>query len=75
MRMRAVMIANGKAAFSRRSRSRGTCGPLILMDIDRVTQAAVCLDRQNGNRPALVVGDQQTAAIWGQRELDRARAA
>ena len=69
------MIADSKTALYSGFWFCCTRFALILMFIRGISQAAVCFDRQNGNRSADVVGHQQVLAIRRQRKINRPRAA
>ncbi|MNE99532.1 hypothetical protein D3C80_1982280 [compost metagenome] len=75
MRVRAIVIADRKAAFHG---GVGFCRArfaLILMGVRCFAKAAVRFHRQHRNGSADVVCHQQVTAVWRQRQIDGARAA
>ena len=75
VRVRAVMIADGKTPLRCGCRARRASRALILMHIYRLAQTTVLFHRQHRDRPAHVVGDQKMTTVRRQGEIDRPRAA
>ncbi|MNI73079.1 hypothetical protein D3C73_1290580 [compost metagenome] len=71
MRMRPIVIADGKTAFYRAFRLTGTCRPLLLLHRTGVAQFTVTLQREGRHGATDVVRYQQITAIGCRIKINR----